>query len=284
VQREYVEDVVHGCRALGLEVFYDADAQVELWGRNLITELRKVYADVNTRYVVPFLSRDYFAGRYPMDEFRAGLLRQLDQEDYFLPVLMDDVEIPAEYLSPATGYLRAADYPPDQLARVIAQRIGHGDQHSRSASPLSSSIRRPRLVPTRFSAERTLQEALRHVGVRFTDEVGVLENYGFLAHVRTSADEVTVLIEDRGRPKCELRLARGGSTWSGALTMAFGWPRITSSGVNGFVRAELDPDEAAAKLRYQDLTASGAEPLLTTEELFQELWDKLVKHLEQTTH
>src|SRR5690242_19508292 len=81
-QRSYVEDVVRACQRLHLRVFYDRDAAVEMWGRNIITELRKIYSSVDTSYVVPFLSREYFAGRYPMDEFRAGLLRALEQEDY----------------------------------------------------------------------------------------------------------------------------------------------------------------------------------------------------------
>lgn len=286
-QRAYVENVVRECEKLGLEVFYDMDAQVELWGRNVITELRKIYGSVNTRYVMPFLSRDYFAGSYPMDELRAALLRAIEQEDFILPVVMDDVEIPAEYVSPATIYLHAADYPPERLAQAILQRIGLGSQEAQPSLPRPnsgtrpSSVQLPKIAPTQFSAEATLDETLRYVGERFTGEVPTLEDYGFRSHVRTSADQVSVLVEEEGRAKCELKLARGESVWAGSLTMAFQWPRA-GSGVNGFMRPEWDPEAKTAKLRFQDMTVGGADPLLTAEELFQALWNKIVRFLNQT--
>ncbi|HEY4454018.1 MAG TPA: hypothetical protein VGN81_06885 [Pseudonocardiaceae bacterium] len=64
--------------------------------------------------------------------------------------------------------------------------------------------------------------------------------------------------------------------------MAFGWPRIISIGVNGFVRPEWDPADAVARLRFQDMSAGGADPLLTPEELFEALWNKVIKHIDQT--
>ena len=64
--------------------------------------------------------------------------------------------------------------------------------------------------------------------------------------------------------------------------MAFGWPRITSVGINGFIRPEWDPDDAVAKLRLQDMTVGGLDPLLTSEGLFEALWSKVIKHIEQT--
>jgi TIR domain-containing protein len=291
-QRPYVENVVRECKKLGLEVFYDMDAQVQLWGRNVITELRKIYGSVSTRYVVPFLSRDYLAGPYPMDELRSALLRAIEQEDYILPVLMDDVEVPAEYMSPATIYLRADDYPPDRLAMAILERIGLEHQQASPTSltshpvtnsmPRPESVQLPKLAPTQFSAESTLDETLRHVGRRFMDEISALEEYGFRSHVRTSTDYVSVVVEEANRPKCELKLARGDSLWAGSLTMAFQWPRI-SGGTNGFVQPEWDPESKAAKLRYQDMSAGGADPLLTAEELFQVLWKKIVTFLDQTS-
>ncbi|WP_394361005.1 TIR domain-containing protein [Amycolatopsis sp. SB7-3] len=290
-QRAYVEEVVRECRKLDLKVFYDLDEQVKLWGRNVITELRKIYSSVNTRYVVPFLSREYLAGAYPMDEFRAALIRAIDQEDFILPVLMDDVEVPVEYLSPATIYLRSADYSPGRLASAILERITAGGRQVVSALSVENSdvglvsragsLRLPKLAPTRFSAENTMDEALRHIGMRFTAEISALEEYGFRSHVRAFAGEVSVLVESKGRPVCELKVTRGESVWSGALTVAFQWPRVRG-GVNGFVRPEWDSEARLAKLRFQDMSMGGVDPLLTAEELFDALWNKIVKFLEQT--
>ena len=274
-----------------MKVFYDRDLQIELWGRDAIPALRRIYSSENTRYVVAFLSREYFASPYPLDEFHSALLRAIEQEDYLLPVAMDDSDIPPEYVRPSTIHLRADDYSPERLAQAIRQRVGPGSQQaqtiSRTPSPgakpmqLPNQVRLPKVAPSRFSAEATLDETLRYVGERFADEVPKLEDYGFRSHVRTSADQLSVLLEEGGQGKCELKLARGESVWAGSLTVAFQWPRV-GTGVNGFVRPFWDAEAGTAKLRFQDMTAGGSEPLLTMEDLFQTLWNKIVTFLDQT--
>lgn len=127
-QRPYVERVVRKCEALGLRVFYDRNKTLDLWGRNIILELRKVYGGIAVRYVIPFLSRAYLAGSYPMDEFRAATRVAIERPDgYLLPVLMeDDVVVPPELVDPAIGHLRAKDFSPEDLANAIADKIGVG--------------------------------------------------------------------------------------------------------------------------------------------------------------
>ncbi|MFD9735700.1 TIR domain-containing protein [Umezawaea sp. NPDC059074] len=290
-QRAYVESVVRECKKLGLKVFYDLDEQVNLWGLNVIVELRKIYGSVSTRYVVPFFSRDYFAGSYPMDELRTSLLRAIEQEDYILPVLMDDFKIPAEYMSPATIYLESAAYSPERLAQAILQRIGIESRQATPKSSISSSgtsstprltsLRMPTLPPAQLNAEETLDETLQYIGRRFADEINVLENYGFRGYVRTSSSQVSVLVDKAHSPWCELKLTRGDAGWAGSLTMAFQWPRVTG-GSNGFVRPEWDPGAGVTKLNFQDLSNSGAILLLTAEELFEALWSKIIIFLDQT--
>ncbi|HEX3783229.1 MAG TPA: TIR domain-containing protein [Pseudonocardiaceae bacterium] len=124
-QRPYVERVVKACEAVGLRVFYDRNETVQLWGHNVIPELRKVYGGIATRYVIPFLSREYLAGPYPMDEFYAAMRAAIERTDgYLLPLLMDDdTVVPPELLDPAIIYLRAKDYSPEDLAGIIAEKV-----------------------------------------------------------------------------------------------------------------------------------------------------------------
>ncbi|GAA5172978.1 MULTISPECIES: toll/interleukin-1 receptor domain-containing protein [Amycolatopsis] len=284
-QRSYVERVVRECERLGLDVFYDKNVTVQLWGRNVIEELRKVYGSADTRYVVAFLSREYLAGSYPMDEFRTANLRGIQQVDYILPVLMDDVVFPPEHLNPATVYLKAADYEPEALAKAIVERVGLSRQPSPGTGESGPALRRPRLAPSRFSSQAALDDALRHLEQRFQQESQALEDYGFRCRVRTSGDGVSVLVEERGRPVCELEVARGEPPWRNGLTVQFAWPRITGPGVNGEVAAVWDPDSEAAKLAYRDFTAgSAAGRLVTEEEFFRQLWEKIVRYLEQVNH
>ncbi|TDV56059.1 TIR domain-containing protein [Actinophytocola oryzae] len=121
--REYVEAVVRAAKALGLRVFYDRDMTNELWGKNFLTAFRKVYSSA-TRYFVPFISVEYFSKPYPRDEFSYAMLRAVERgDDYILPFLMDDAEIPPELLHPHIGYLRAADHTPRQLAERLRIKV-----------------------------------------------------------------------------------------------------------------------------------------------------------------
>lgn len=124
-QREYVERVVRACEALGLRVFYDQDNTVHFWGRNLIYEMRTIYGGNQARYMVPFISAEYLAGAYPMDEFDFSTSQSLERRDdgYILPILIGQVEIPERFLNPAIGYLRADAYTIEDLADVIAYRV-----------------------------------------------------------------------------------------------------------------------------------------------------------------
>ncbi|GIJ35074.1 toll/interleukin-1 receptor domain-containing protein [Micromonospora sediminimaris] len=143
-QRDQVEAIVRACQALGLNVFYDKDKTVEFWGRNFITGMRTVYG-ATTRYVVPFLSREYLASAYPMDEYQTALVRaiEISADSYLLPILVGPVEVPAELLSPAIGYLRLEDYEPARLAQIIADRVGVTNQPQPKTSGLRPACGSP---------------------------------------------------------------------------------------------------------------------------------------------
>lgn len=136
-QREYVERVVRACEARGLRVFYDLNKTVDFWGRNLIYEMRAIYGGNQARYVVVFLSAEYLASAYPMDEFDFSTSRALARRDagYILPILIGEVEIPERFLNPAVGYLRADAYTVDGLADVIAYRVRASFPPAEDAAP-----------------------------------------------------------------------------------------------------------------------------------------------------
>ena len=57
-QRDYVEQVASALRARGVRSFYDADEQIDLWGRYLAEELPAIYGEHATAVVV-FVSAEY---------------------------------------------------------------------------------------------------------------------------------------------------------------------------------------------------------------------------------
>jgi hypothetical protein len=59
-QRAYVEQVAAALKTPGVRCFFDADEQVELWGRRLAEEPPRVYA-AEAAVVVVFVSAEYAA-------------------------------------------------------------------------------------------------------------------------------------------------------------------------------------------------------------------------------
>ncbi len=73
-QRDYVEQVAAALKARGLRCFYDADEQIELWGRYLAEELPAIYGE-EAAAVVMFVSAEYAAREWTRLERRTALAR-----------------------------------------------------------------------------------------------------------------------------------------------------------------------------------------------------------------
>ncbi len=287
-QRGLVEPVVRACEALGVKVFYDRDRTVEFWGRDFIHAMRAIYGGARTRFFVPFLSEQYLASAYPMDEFNTALRRAIEvgDDNYMLPILVGSVDVPAELLNPAIGFLRLEDYSVGQLAGIIAERVGIARDRRREPREVSRvvhesfAVRLPKLPTVDFSPRETLALALARVCELFKQAAPELSPFGLRCVVRMSDSAVDVRVERRGDPVCALRLRFDESSFGGdRLVVAFAWPRIIGDGFNGWVTAEWDPDSAQPKLRYVELSR-GRDSLVAAEELFHLLWANVVEHLE----
>lgn len=122
-QRSYVCETVLAARHRGLRVFYDEDSSKDWWGRNFLVEQRRVYR-IGTRFVVPFISEEYLASPYGMDELGFAMITALHSpEPYILPVVFGDVDVPADLLHVYTVYLDACEHTPDQLAAHMWRKV-----------------------------------------------------------------------------------------------------------------------------------------------------------------
>jgi hypothetical protein len=73
-QRGYVEQVAETLKASGLRCFYDADEQIELWGKYLAEQLPVIYSD-QAAAAVTFVSAEYAERDWTRLERRAALSR-----------------------------------------------------------------------------------------------------------------------------------------------------------------------------------------------------------------
>ena len=121
-QRPYVERVAAALKARGVRCFYDADEQVELWGRHLAEELPRIYAEESAAVVV-FVSAEYAGAGWTRLERRAAFSRAVAEAGVFvLPARFDDSELPGLLDDVVSVDLRGRT--PEQFADLVAARLG----------------------------------------------------------------------------------------------------------------------------------------------------------------
>ena len=120
-QRDYVEQVARALQARGVRCFYDADEQIELWGKYLAEELPVIYGE-QAAAVVVFVSAEYAARDWTRLERRAALNRAVrERREYVLPARFDDTPLPGLLSDMVAVDLRGRT--PEQFAAMIAAKL-----------------------------------------------------------------------------------------------------------------------------------------------------------------
>src|SRR6266568_4219777 len=137
-QRDYVGQVAQALKARGVRCFYDADEQVELWGKYLAEELPRIYARESAAVVV-FLSADYAGRDWTRLERRAAFSRAVAEAGvYVLPARFDDSELPG--LLPDVVTIDLRRYTPAQFADLVVEKLA---DLAASPSPPGGTDRSP---------------------------------------------------------------------------------------------------------------------------------------------
>jgi len=120
-QRDYVEQVAAALKARGVRCFYDADEQIDLWGKYLAEELPAIYGE-QAAAVVMFVSAEYAAREWTRVERRTALARAVrERQEYVLPARFDDTPLPGLPSDMVAVDLRTRS--PQQFAAVIADKL-----------------------------------------------------------------------------------------------------------------------------------------------------------------
>ena len=120
-QRDYVEQVARALKARGVRCFYDADEEIDLWGKYLAEELPAIYGE-QAAVVVVFVSAEYAAGDWTRLERRAALGRAVrERREYVLPARFDQTPLPGLLSDMVTVNLRTRT--PQQFAAMIVGKL-----------------------------------------------------------------------------------------------------------------------------------------------------------------
>jgi hypothetical protein len=120
-QRDYVEQVAEALKARGVSCFYDADEQIELWGKYLAEELPAIYGE-QAAAVVVFVSAQYAAGDWTRLERRASLNKAArERREYVLPARFDNTPLPGLLSDMVAVDLHGRT--PQQFAAMIIDKL-----------------------------------------------------------------------------------------------------------------------------------------------------------------
>ncbi len=104
-----------------MRCFYDADEQIDLWGKYLAEELPVIYGE-QAAAVVVFVSAEYAARDWTRLERRAALNKAVrERREYVLPARFDDTLLPGLLSDMVAIDLRTRT--PQQFAAMIAAKL-----------------------------------------------------------------------------------------------------------------------------------------------------------------
>ncbi|MCP2250717.1 toll/interleukin-1 receptor domain-containing protein [Lentzea aerocolonigenes] len=127
--RDRVLPIVDRLKALGVEVFYDKDREIEMWGQDRIEYFSETFSH-RARFVLLFSSQHYVS-KWTRLQSRAAMARALeDHTEYVLPIRIDDTPVPG--LLPTIAYLDMRVHSDEVIAQAVAQKLA---QHRASFTP-----------------------------------------------------------------------------------------------------------------------------------------------------
>ncbi|MDE0044190.1 MAG: TIR domain-containing protein, partial [Candidatus Poribacteria bacterium] len=129
--RKYAEELAKLLESGGYLFFYDKYERAQLWGTDLYQRLSRVYKD-QARYCVMFLSRNYARTLWSRHELMNAQARAFaENQEYILPVLLDDTEIPG--IPPTVAYLDLRELTIEEVYQDFVKKLS-GSQSRKSSN------------------------------------------------------------------------------------------------------------------------------------------------------
>ncbi len=118
--RKIAEEIVTGLKRLSENrIFFDKDEEADMLGKNLFTTLADVYSN-RCRYSIVVVSKNY-KKVWTKHEKRALEERALTEEDYIIPIMVDDTKISGLFIT-TTAYL-TIEKGIDQIVKIINKKL-----------------------------------------------------------------------------------------------------------------------------------------------------------------
>lgn len=280
----------------GLRVFYDIWKQADLWGRDLYQHLDDVYSS-KSRFCVIFLSAHYAAKAWTNHELKSAQARAFRENDeYILPVRIDDTDIPG--IRPTLGYVSLRSMSVEKVAELAIQKVKVSPRKSTSASPEAGPAKPGDVAP--FSASQPIRSSNVKLKKEFTDHdrdeflekaFEYIANFfeGSLAELqaqnpgitgkfrRIDGDRFTAIVYRDGKQASACGIRREGTGRLFSRSIAYSDDPGSTNSFNESLSAADDGDQMFLKALGTSMTMSGRPKApLTMNDAAEILWGLFV--------
>ncbi len=297
--RAVVERFATLLKAQGLKVFYDTWEQASLWGRNLYQHLDEVYSK-KARFCVMFLSTQYAAKAWTNHELKSAQARAFrENEEYILPVRLDDTDIPG--IRPTLGYLDLRRLSVEKVAEFAIQKIAvararvallkdgkeAGGAAAKKPAPPAARSRNLRIKKefTEHDRDTFLEEAYEYVAKFFEESLAELQTQneniaGKFRRVNSNHFTATVYRNGKTVSACGIRLGGAGGVFSNQIVYSND-PNSTNSMNEGVSVAEDGQTMFLRAIGMSTMLSGRAKDRLTTHDAAEMFWSLLIAPLQR---
>lgn len=114
----------------GVRVFYDTDFQSNLWGKDLYAHLTEIYAE-KARFCLMLISQHYLRKHWTRLERQSAQARAFQEnQEYILPVRLDDTHIPG--VLDTIGYIDLRNVSIEKLVTLTLEKLEKISESSQS--------------------------------------------------------------------------------------------------------------------------------------------------------
>jgi hypothetical protein len=288
--RDLARQIFEILKSKGIRVFYDANEQATIWGKDLYEYLSEVYFN-RARYCLMIVSEYYQIKNWTRLERKSAQARAFQQtEEYILPIRLDNTELPG--LLETVGYIDARRKSPEEIANLVIQKLSISaptNAKSNPEDPKSPTFNIPipelRKKFTQRDKDRFIEQAWDTIQSFFQQGLEQIEKR--YPHVQTDfkvvhAMKFTARIYVDGEPNNQCKIWISSDFSSSSINYLEGL-RIDLQQDNSFNDyLTVDEHENRLVIRLSSMWFGGKRPasdMVAPEEAAEYLWSRFTNSL-----
>jgi hypothetical protein len=284
--REFVEGVYNALTARGISTFFDRsiDAEIEMWGKDLLGHLHEIYGTGKATYCVAFISDAYQKKAFPTYELQNAVAHAVTKNPgYVLPVLLEGDQLPSPLVA-TTVYVSGRDLTPEEVAEKIVAKVG-----IRTPMPTDQKmpqIKLPRVPKAQHDPYSDPDYVLTYLVSQLEQRGQSLQENGMSVSVTQRGKEHIVKVKHGDETIYNLAVWLGGMTSDDDLSF-FQWNDRRMPGSNSmhaFGEIEWSQEKNAYVIKFVNFglfRAIGTNYIVTPPELVEMLWERIIEEIEE---